>query len=79
MHVWATGNGVASTEKRDESPSFDKKKPLQENLTPQCRAVSIFQAKSFKLNRIKYSVSQGKGKKESYTSFRIESCFQMLH
>jgi len=35
MHVWATGNGVVSAEKRDESPSFNQKKSLQENLTPQ--------------------------------------------
>ena len=35
MHVWAAGNGVASSEKRNESPSFDQKKPLQEEITPQ--------------------------------------------
>jgi len=35
MHVWATGNGVASAGKRYESPSSDQKEPLQERLTPQ--------------------------------------------
>ncbi len=35
MHVWATGNGVASAKKRYESPSFDKKEPQQEKITPQ--------------------------------------------
>tara|TARA_B100000676_G_C17297135_1_gene445327 strand:- start:123 stop:275 length:153 start_codon:yes stop_codon:yes gene_type:complete len=48
MHVWATGNGVASAEKRDESPSFNQKKSLQEKFTPQCRDFFIFQAKSLK-------------------------------
>ena len=57
MHVWATGNGVASAKKRDESPSFDQKKPLQENLTPQRWVIPVFQTKPFKLNRIKYSAT----------------------
>ena len=35
MHVWVTGNGVTSTENRNESPSFDKKEPSQEKLTSQ--------------------------------------------
>ena len=35
MHVWVTGNGVASTENRDESPSFDQKKPSQKKLSSQ--------------------------------------------
>ena len=57
MHVWAARNGVASAEKRYESPSFDQKKPLQEKLTPQRWVVFIFEAKSLKSNRIKYPIT----------------------
>ena len=57
MHVWATGNGVVSAKKRYESPSFDQKKPLQEKLTPQGGIIFIFEAKSLKLNRIKYPIT----------------------
>tara|TARA_Y100001968_G_scaffold281704_1_gene279092 strand:- start:1071 stop:1199 length:129 start_codon:yes stop_codon:yes gene_type:complete len=42
MHVWAAWNGAASAKKRDESPSFNQKKHLQEKLTPQSRVVFIF-------------------------------------
>ena len=61
MHVWAAGNGVASSEKRNESPSFDQKKPLQEEITPQRWAVFIFQAKPLKSHWIKYTITQAKG------------------
>ena len=76
MHVWVTGNGVTSAENRNESPSFNQKKSSQKKLTPQRRDFPIFQTKSLKLNRIKYSTAQAKSKKESFTSVRIESCSQ---
>ena len=75
MHVWATGNGVASAEKRYESPSFDQKETLQEKLNSQRWVIFIFEAKSLKSNRIKYPITQAKGQKESVTSVRIKSCF----
>ncbi len=46
MHVWATRNGVASSEKSYEQPFFDQKKPLQEKLTPQSWIILILEAKS---------------------------------
>ena len=57
MHVWATGNGVASAEKRYEFPSFDQEKPLEEKLNPQRWVIFILEAKSHKFNRIKYSIT----------------------
>ena len=57
MHVWATGNGVASAEKRYESPSFDQKKPLQEELTSQRWIIFVLEAKSLKSIWIKHPIT----------------------
>ena len=65
MHVWATGNGVASAEKRYESPSFDQKKPLQEKLTPQRGIIFIFEAKSLKSIRIDNQLHKQKAKRKA--------------
>jgi len=35
MHFWAAWNGGESSEKRNESPSFNSKKPFEEKLTSQ--------------------------------------------
>ena len=42
MHAWATWNGVASTEKRYESPSFDQKKPQQTSAKTSLHNAELF-------------------------------------